>query len=246
MFSTTVTSQSCATAATTSLSATTENEAAAEVDQAYPGTAVQRMKNIRKRVLELTSAQLNGDWEEVRRNILWAGGLKDLPNAVPGQGYTGHSFNDFNHCDLTAMRDDDFENTNQGRVSGIAYNNRLGSGIRIASLPELGPGGSWSTCMIGCAKEPPQDVAHLQFRSRIAFKLVWAPPLFDRFVLVDDEGKLLATGQPTGMLPDQVERAQNYRVVRGSKYALEADRLHTLASSDYNTTTHAASRSGSS
>ena len=27
--------------------------------------------------------------------------------------------------------------------------------------------------MIGCGSDPPQDVAHLQFRSRIAFKLVW-------------------------------------------------------------------------
>ena len=31
-----------------------------------------------------------------------------------------------------------------------------------------------------------QDVAHVQFRARIAFKLVWAPPDFNSFVLVDD------------------------------------------------------------
>ena len=40
-------------------------------------------------------------------------------------------------------------------------------------------GGSWSTCMIGSNKSPPQDVAHLQFKSRIAFKLVWSPPQFN-------------------------------------------------------------------
>jgi hypothetical protein len=40
-------------------------------------------------------------------------------------------------------------------------------------------GGSWSTCMIGSNKSPPQDVAHLQFKSRIAFKLVWTPPMYD-------------------------------------------------------------------
>ena len=75
------------------------------MDDQYPGTAVQRMFNIRERVrqLSLDSVKLNGDWENVRRNILWAGGLKDLPDAAPGAGYTGHSFNDFNHCDLTAM-----------------------------------------------------------------------------------------------------------------------------------------------
>jgi hypothetical protein len=62
----------------------------------------------------------------------------------------------------------------------------------IASLPELGPGGSWTTCMIGCHRDPPRDVAHVQFRSRIAFKLVWVPPDFRMFVLVDDHGNLLA------------------------------------------------------
>ena len=104
--------------------------------------------------------------------------------------------------------------------------NQLGPGISVASLPELGPGGSWSTCLMGCnqvlkkrregviklfrtfllflafipfpfsayytvAQEPPQDVAHLQFKARIAFKLVWCPPKFDRFVLVDDDGILV-------------------------------------------------------
>ena len=63
------------------------------------------------------------------------------------------------------------------------------SDCQVASLPELGPGGSWSTCldaqmrkecrrmpklrfsvlpgMNGCHLEPPQDVAHVQFRSRL-------------------------------------------------------------------------------
>lgn len=143
------------------------------VDPVYPGTAVSRLHNVQNRVKSLTPMQLSEDWEKVRRHILWAGGLRDLPNARPGKGYTGHSFNDFNHCDLTTMRGDEADNNNEGRVHGIAYNNRLGEGIRIASIEELGPGGSWSTCMIGCNKEPPQDVAHIQFKSRIAFKLVW-------------------------------------------------------------------------
>ena len=42
-----------------------------------------------------------------------------------------------------------------------------------------------------CFQDPPQDVAHLQFKSRIAFKLVWCPPNFDKFVLVDDDGELV-------------------------------------------------------
>lgn len=142
-------------------------------DKLYPGTAVERMMNIRARVQSLSPADLSQDWEEVRRKILWAGGLRDLPTAQPGAGYTGHSFNDYNHCDLTAMLEDYSDSTNDGQVQGIHKKNFLGKGIKIASLPELGPGGSWSTCMMGCASEPPRDVAHVQFKARIAFKLVW-------------------------------------------------------------------------
>ena len=142
-------------------------------DDEYPRTAVMRMMNVRQRTRSLTTQQLSGDWAEVRRKLLWAGGLKDLSNARPGQGYTGHSFNDFNHCDLNTMLGEVAHNNNEGRVPGIALNNQLGPGIQIASLEELGPGGSWSTCMMGCNREPPQDVAHIQFKSRIAFKLVW-------------------------------------------------------------------------
>ncbi len=108
----------------------------------------------------------------------------------------------------------------------IAVGNFLGEGIRIASIPELGDGGSWSTCAIGCNVEPPRDVAHIQFRSRIAFKLVWAPVKnFDTFVLVDDGGKELARGMPTGRLPPMRERVMNYRVVQGSKYAHAVDEI---------------------
>merc|ERR1719401_2759468 len=165
-----------------------------EVDVEYPGTAVERRRNIHARVKGLTPAELSGDWEDVRRKILWAGGLKDLPNQVPGQGYTGHSFNDDNHCDLCTMLGDVAHNLHGGEIRGIAMGNRLGPGIEIACLPELGPGGSWSTCTNGCNAEPPRDVAHTQFRARIAFKLVWCPPDFGTFVLVDDAGECLNRG----------------------------------------------------
>eukprot|EP00438_Fugacium_kawagutii_P022833 Skav230308 [mRNA] locus=scaffold430:98494:99290:+ [translate_table: standard] len=200
-----------------------------EVDREYPGTAVERLKNITARVRSLSSDDLSKDWEEVRRKILWAGGLKDLPHSQPGlpggSGYTGHSFNDDNHCDLTPMLGDVAHNLHGGEIRGIAMGNRLGPGIEIASLPELGPGGSWSTCTNGCHLEPPQDVAHVQFRARIAFKLVWAPPDFNSFVLVDDSGEILNQGKPTGDLPSLRMRRANYQLVKGSKYAREADRL---------------------
>jgi hypothetical protein len=196
-----------------------------DIDVQYPGTAVQRLRSVHARVKELNEEQLNDDWELVRKNILWAGGLKDLQNAVPGQGYTGHSFNDFNHCDLTTMLGDVAHNENLGQVEGIHRSNQLGPGITIASIPDLGPGGSWSTCMMGCNQEPPRDVAHLQFKSRIAFKLVWCPPAYQTFVLVDDAGALLAMGTPKGTLPDIRERRQNYQLVKNSKYSKEADRI---------------------
>lgn len=190
-----------------------------EIDPVYPGTAVERLRNIHTRVKGLSSTDLSGDWQDVRRKLLWAGGLRDLPDARPGQGYTGHSFNDDNHCDLTPMLGDVAHNLHEGAIQGIAMGNRLGPGIEIASLPELGLGGSWSTCTNGCHLEPPQDVAHVQFRSRIAFKLVWCPPEFETFVLVDDEGNVLNRGSPSGTLPPMRYRMANYALVEGSKYA---------------------------
>ena len=111
-------------------------------------------------------------------------------------------------------------------MKGIVVGNPLGNGIRVASDPDLGPGGSWTTCAVGCNQSPPSDVAHVQFRSRIAFKLVWVPNQnYDTFVLVDDSGKELARGKPTGNIPRLLERQINYKLVKGSKYATAADAI---------------------
>jgi hypothetical protein len=119
------------------------------------------------------------------------------------------------------------ESNADGAVAGISRTNRLGTAIRTASLPEVGPGGSWSTCILGAGKNPPLDVAHVQFRSRVAFKLVWAPPQFATFVLVDDDGKLLVKGTPQegSGLPSLQQRQGNFDVVRGGRYAVEAEKL---------------------
>lgn len=212
------------------INCTSENKEEDDIDQEYPGTSVERLRIVQSRVAELNAQEgaLSGPWEEVRRKLLWAGGLKDLPDAMPGKGYTGHSFNDYNHVDLTTMNSIVLDNKNDGRVRGIAIGNMLGRGIRIASLPDAGDGGSWTTCQIGCHNDPPQDVAHVQFRSRIAFKLVWSPvDKFQSFVLVNDDGKLLASGTPKddGRMPPIEERIMNYRTVYGSKYAVAADNL---------------------
>jgi len=201
------------------------------------------MREIRARVKRET---FKGSWDAIRTKILKVGGLRDLRSAIPGRGYTGHSFNDWNHCDLTAMRGSTTMNENHDSkgtrlVRGIAMENQLGHGIKVASLPEHGPGGSWSTCIMGCNKEPPQDVAHVQFRSRIAFKLVWVPPDFRSFVLVDDAGDLLNSGQPddgddegvrrssSRKIPAFRERRDNWRAVEGSKYATVALSLSQTA-----------------
>lgn len=195
------------------------------IDAEYPGTATTRLTNAVARVRALSTDDLSMAWPEVRRRLLEAGGLKDLPRARPGMGYTGHAFNDWNHCDLTTMSGDTSHNLNDGAVSGIAVGNALGKGIQIASQPELGPGGSWSTCIMGCHREPPNDVAHIQFRSRIAFKLVWCPPEYTSFVLVDDAGVLLASGKPTGQLPALVERKENFRATGDGRYSTAAKEL---------------------
>jgi len=36
------------------------------------------------------------------------------------KGYTGHSFNDFNHVDLTAMNDNNSDNLNDGEVRRLS------------------------------------------------------------------------------------------------------------------------------
>ena len=206
----------------TSAPALSNRSSSDPIDPLYPGTAVKRMHSIRSAVRAMNASQLNVDWSVVRVNILKAGGLRDLTAASPGDGYTGHCFNDFNHVDLAAMRDSEFFASNKGRVRGIEYTNPLGPGVKIASIPAPGPGGSWCTCMIGCASTPPQDVCHIQFKSRVSFKLVWAPPAYKTFVLVDDAGLLLNQGTPTGKLPGLGMRQDNFQVVQGSKYATAA------------------------
>jgi hypothetical protein len=221
----------------------------------FPGTSVKRLQAITERVLSLPQNELDGPWPEVRRRLLWAGGLREMPS-------TSHAFNDWNHCDLTPMSDSVKDESNaDGQVAGISRQNMLGPSIRSASLPEVGPGGrsvpfrispfeclrpfhracsglaltarfdaspnSWSTCILGANQEPPRDVAHVQFQSRIAFKLVWAPPTFSSFVLVDDAGKLLAHGTPKegSGLPSLQQRQKNFEVVRGGRYATEAEKF---------------------
>mmetsp|Transcript_2363 Transcript_2363/g.8667 ORF Transcript_2363/g.8667 Transcript_2363/m.8667 type:complete len:455 (+) Transcript_2363:489-1853(+) len=191
-------------------------------DEQYPGTATARLRNAVERARAIESSRLNGDWEDCRKALLEAGGLRDLRDVPPGMGNTCHCFNDHNHTDLTTMMGEVAHNENDGAVAQIAQGNLLGPGIEAASVPELGPGGSWCTCTNGAHHEPPRDVAHVQFRSRIAFKLVWCPPAFESFVLVDDAGELLNRGTPTGSLPDLRYRQENFRLVQGGRYATAA------------------------
>mmetsp|Transcript_37573 Transcript_37573/g.63242 ORF Transcript_37573/g.63242 Transcript_37573/m.63242 type:complete len:282 (+) Transcript_37573:273-1118(+) len=195
-----------------------------EVDSEYPGTATQRLNAAVCRAKSLAPEQLDGEWGQVRRWLLWAAGLRDLSTANRDQGYTGHCFNDAVHCDATTMVAAVSHNTHDGQIRGIEVGSQLGPSIHIASLRELGPGGSWCTCINGSHTEPPTDVAHVQFRSRIAWKLVWsATSDYTSFVLVDDAGKLLNYGTPSMNLPSLRERRTNYKMVQGSKYVVAAD-----------------------
>jgi len=188
-----------------------------EYDPVYPGTAVDRLRSVLQRVRDLEN--LDGAWPDVRRLLLAAGGLKEDYS-------TSHAFNDDNHCDLTTMVDNVSHNSNaDGAVSMISRRNQLGPHIQKASLPEHGRGGSWSTCTNGAHMTPPHDVAHVQFSSRVAFKLVWVPPNFEEFVLVDDEGRLLKCGAPTGSIPPLYARQQNFALVQGGKYATAAEAI---------------------
>ena len=193
----------------------------------YPGTAVQRRSSVLRHFSNLTQTQLNGDWGDIRRSLLQSCGLADSRSAV-GRGRTTHCFADYNHVDCCAMQATLAFNENEGRVAGMHQSNQLGPGITASSLEDHGSGGSWCTCHIGAGKTPPRDVCHVQFSAKISFKLVWCPgpstpPTFERFVLVGDDGELLATGTPEvdslEPLPHIREREANYNVVAGSKFA---------------------------
>lgn len=121
------------------------------------------------------------------------------------------------------MIDNVANNTNDGSIQGIARGNQLGPGIEVASDPELGQGGSWCTCTNGANRDPPSDVAHIQFKSRVAFKLVWSPiDNYRTFVLVDDEGNFLNKGTPKGNIPAKQFREMNFQIVEGGRYATAA------------------------
>ena len=122
-----------------------------EIDPDYPGTAVERMRACVGRARSLSSEELSGEWEPVRQRLLWAAGLRHLVNVPPGQGYTGHAFNDYNHCDATTMLGDVAHNLNDGpqRVAGIAVNNRLGPGIEVRDICVLH---FHRACVPGCLR----------------------------------------------------------------------------------------------
>jgi len=85
-----------ATGVATNASADAGGEQPSLADMEYPGTAVARLQAVHRRVASLTAADLAQPWPDVRRRLLWAGGLRDLPDAAatpPGAGYTGHAFN---------------------------------------------------------------------------------------------------------------------------------------------------------
>ena len=95
--------------------------AARKIDPVYPGTAVARLEAVHQRLAAIPQSELDGAWPDARRALLRAGGLRDLPNARPGQGYTGHAFNDYNHCDLTTMLGDVQDESNaDGSVAEIS------------------------------------------------------------------------------------------------------------------------------
>lgn len=176
-----------------------------------PGTAVERLFAARYRASSL-DGKLTGDWTDIRKKLLWAAGLADIP--AGREGATSHCFGDFNHVSATTMAGHVQDNEHDGEVKHMAKGNYLGAGIKLASLRE-GKGfekdGSWCTCAIGAGKEPPFDIAHHQFQSEVAFYLVWYNG-GDQFALVTEEGKRLACAQPSGDLPSADDREGNWHI----------------------------------
>lgn len=200
----------------------------------YPMDAETRRHSAQLLASRLNATDLNGDWStSVRGLLLGACGLKDDQRSRPGKGNTGHCFADWNHVDCCTMALETADAENGGKVDGIHRSNFLGDGIRAASTPVLGAGGSWCTCTMGSGKTPPADVCHVQFNAKPAFKLVWcADQVGDlgSFVLVDDAGNRLAGGTPTGTLPPLAHRQRNAQEFATSKYAAACLARHTSVS----------------
>mmetsp|Transcript_11007 Transcript_11007/g.32883 ORF Transcript_11007/g.32883 Transcript_11007/m.32883 type:complete len:255 (-) Transcript_11007:132-896(-) len=198
----------------------------------YPGTATDRNVQVGRLAAAIPRSTLDGQWPRARSALLAACLLEDNETVMPGMGYTGHCFNDFNHVDCCTMAGSRAHNENNGQVDGIAYRNPLGHGIQAASIAFGEEGsGSWCTCQIGADRDPPRDVCHVQFGSAIGFKLVWCPghtaAPYTTFALVDDDGTLINSGTPNPVvgIPRLSERRGNFDAVRGSKYAAACEQL---------------------
>lgn len=207
-----------------------------ESDPQYPSTSVARLRSVLTKVRAIGS--LDGRWLDVRRTLIAVGGLKE-------EYSTAHAFNDHNHCDLTTVLDsvpieslallESSSHCSSPPTSPIVSPassdgswsrfTQLSENIESACLSEFGSGRSWCTCIAGAHLSPPQDAAHSDLLSRVAFKLVWVPHDFAEFILVDDEGRLLKRGRPSRILPSLQTRQRNYDLVKGGKYAIEADKI---------------------
>lgn len=183
--------------------AETDKSCPGETDKSCPGTAEERLHAARERARSL-NGKLTMNWKDVRKKLLWAAGLADIMK-------TSHCFEDYNHVTAATMKEKAYDNKHNGSVQGMARGNSLGGVIRSGSLKE-GTGfetdGSWCTC----ALQAPSDVAHVQFKSKAAFYLVW-PPGYSKFALATEDGELLACGQPTGDLPRLWHRQENWRQI---------------------------------
>ena len=146
---------------------------AMSADREYAGTAVERTTNGRARGEPERERSLQGLGIRGATDRFYGRRAFGPERRRPGKGKHRHCFNDFNHVDATTMSMDDADNENEGRVAGMHRTNALGEGIRGASDRALGQ--FVVRDILGSNLEPPRDVAHVQFRSKIAWKLVWVP-----------------------------------------------------------------------
>lgn len=187
---------------------------ARQIGSSLPGTATERLNAARDRARSL-DGKLIGDFAGIRKQLLWAAGLADISE---GEGRTSHCFSDWNHVAATTMQQAEIHNKHNGSVKGMAVGNYLGSSILAASLHEgkgFEQGNSWCTC----AKGAPEDIAHVQFKSEVAFYLVWLKG-GDQFALVTEQGEHLACGHPSKDLPTVSDRKGNWLIFESGADAM--------------------------
>mmetsp|Transcript_10376 Transcript_10376/g.19658 ORF Transcript_10376/g.19658 Transcript_10376/m.19658 type:complete len:212 (-) Transcript_10376:212-847(-) len=184
-------------------------------EQAYlaPG----RQQIARQRALGLTTAQLSGEWESVRKALLWSCGLAATAR-------NDYCFNDMHHVDCCTIKKFE-EGTAEHEQTNVFSSAMHGKPKPDGSLPDEDDG--YSDCTSAMQSQTRATGCYVANQARPAFKLIWCEVRdFTEFLLVDDDANVLARGAPQpDTLPHIDVRTNNYRMYDSSRYQAQCQHV---------------------